>query len=106
MKRLQQGDRVIVIAGKDKGKIGMIIAIDHTRDRVKVEGIAMATVHEKPNPQLQTAGGRVQKQLSIHVSNVMHYHSKLKKRSRIRVVDDGDSKSRRRVMAIDGSAVE
>ena len=105
MKRLKQGDRVIVIAGKDKGKIGTIISIDRQADRVKVEGVATAIRHEKPNPQKQSGGGRVEKLLSLHASNVMHYHSKLKKRSRMRVESD-ESGKRRRTMAVDSSSVE
>lgn len=65
---LKVGDKVIVIAGKDKGKEGKIIA--KKNDRVTVEGINMVKKHIKPNGQDQT-GGIVDKEASIHISNVM-----------------------------------
>ena len=77
---LKVGDKVIVIAGKDKGKEGKIIA--KKGDKVFVEGINMVKKHVKPNGQDQT-GGIIDKEALIHVSNVMMIDPKTKKRTRI-----------------------
>ena len=77
---LKVGDKVIVIAGKDKGKEGKIIA--KKGDKVFVEGVNMVKKHVKPNGQDQT-GGIIDKEAGIHVSNVMMIDPKTKKRTRI-----------------------
>ena len=77
---LKVGDKVIVIAGKDKGKEGKIIS--KKGDKVLVEGINVVKKHVKPNGQDQN-GGIVDKEALIHVSNVMMIDPKTKKRTRI-----------------------
>ena len=77
---LKVGDKVIVIAGKDKGKEGKIIA--KKNDKVLVEGINIVKKHVKPNGQDQT-GGIIDKEALIHISNVMMIDPKTKKRTRI-----------------------
>lgn len=67
---VKKGDQVLVIAGNDKGEKGRVLMVYPKKDRVLVEGINMRTHHEKPsqeNPQ----GGRLKKEASIHLSNVM-----------------------------------
>lgn len=67
---VKKGDKVQVIAGKDKGKQGIILASFPTDNRVLVENVNMVKKHVKPdatNPQ----GGIVEKEAPIHVSNVM-----------------------------------
>lgn len=86
---LKVGDKVIVIAGKDKGKEGKIIA--KKGQRVFVEGVNMVKKHVKPNGQDQ-AGGIVDKEASIHVSNVMMIDPKTNKRTRIAKTVDKDGK--------------
>ena len=66
--RLLKGDNVIVIAGKDKGKQGEVLRILKDKNRVVVSGINIAKKHQKPSYQSQ--GGIIDKELSIHVSNV------------------------------------
>ena len=68
MNRIKKGDEIIVIAGKDKGRRGTVLSTDD--DRVLVEGINVVKKHQKPNPHMQVAGGIVEKEASIHVSNV------------------------------------
>ncbi len=68
MKRIKQGDEVVIIAGKDKGSVGTISKVDG--DRVFVTGKNLVTKHIKPNPMSGEEGGRIQKEASIHVSNV------------------------------------
>ena len=77
---LKVGDKVIVIAGKDKGKEGKIIA--KKGEKVFVEGVNMVKKHIKPNGQDQN-GGIVDKEAAIHVSNVMIIDPKTKKTTRI-----------------------
>ena len=84
---LKVGDKVIVIAGKDKGKEGKIIA--KKGEKVLVEGINMVKRHVKPNGQDQN-GGIVDKEALIHVSNVMMIDPKTKKRTRITKETDKD----------------
>lgn len=67
---VKKGDQVLVIAGNDKGERGRVLMVIPKKDRVLVEGINMRTHHEKPsqeNPQ----GGRLKRESSIHISNVM-----------------------------------
>jgi large subunit ribosomal protein L24 len=77
---LKIGDKVVVIAGKDKKKEGKIIA--KKGERVFVEGVNMVKKHVKPNGQDQT-GGIIDKEASIHVSNVMIIDPKTKKPTRV-----------------------
>ena len=70
--KLKTGDRVVVIAGKDKGKEGNILGVDPKKGRVVVDKINMITKHQKPGAQGQ--GGIVEKEAPIHVSNVMYVH--------------------------------
>lgn len=72
--RLKKGDKVVVIAGKDKGKEGKIMSVDRKNNRVVVEGVNMISKHTKPSMQNQQ-GGIVKREGSIHASNVMYLHN-------------------------------
>ena len=72
--RLKKGDKVVVIAGKDKGKEGKIMSVDRKNNRVVVEGVNMISRHTKPSMQNQQ-GGIVKREGSIHASNVMYLHN-------------------------------
>ncbi len=79
---VKKGDTVVVISGKDKGKKGKIM-ISHPEDeRVVVQGAAMVTRHVKPRKQGQP-GGRIEKEGTMHVSNVMLVCPKCDKPTRI-----------------------
>ena len=71
--RIRKGDVVKVIAGKDAeaGKVGMVLKILKKSDRVLVEKVNMAKRNVKPNPYKREPGGIVDKEMPIHVSNVM-----------------------------------
>ena len=80
--KIKKKDRVIVIAGKDKGKIGEVTAVLPAENRVMVAGIKMIARHTKPsqgNPQ----GGIIRREASIHISNVAHVDPKSSKPTRI-----------------------
>ena len=81
MMNFKVGDKVVVIAGKDKGKEGKILTIDRAKQRVVVEGINMVKKHVKGNGQ--NAGSIEDREASIHISNVMMIDPKSKKRTRI-----------------------
>ena len=68
--KIRRDDEVVVLAGKDKGKTGKVKKVLTSEDRVIVEGVNIIKKHQKPNPQLQEAGGIIEKEASIHVSNV------------------------------------
>ena len=72
--KLKTGDKVVVIAGKDKGKEGVIKAVDRKNGRVLVEGVNMVSKHTKPNAQNQQ-GGIIKKENFIDASNVMYLHN-------------------------------
>lgn len=72
--KLKTGDKVVVIAGKDKGKEGKILHVDRKNNRVIVEGVNMISKHTKSSMQNQQ-GGIVKKEGSIHASNVMYLHN-------------------------------
>ncbi len=69
--RIHKDDVVMVLAGKDKGKVGRVLKILRKKDKVLVEKVNMAMRHVRPNPQLQQPGGRIEKEMPIHVSNVV-----------------------------------
>ena len=68
--KIKKGDKVVIIAGKDKGKEGKVLLCDRDKNRVIVEGINMISKHMKPNKANQK-GGIVNKEAAIHASNVM-----------------------------------
>lgn len=68
MNKIRKGDEIIVIAGKDKGKRGTVLAV--AGDRVTVEGINLVKKHVKPNPMKGTTGGVESKAMPLHISNV------------------------------------
>ena len=83
---LKVGDKVVVIAGSDKGKEGKIIKTLRNENRVVVEGVHMIKKHVKPNGQ--ESGGILEIEAPIHASNVMIVDSKTKKRTRIGYTTD------------------
>ena len=88
------GDKVVVIAGKDKGKGGKIIKTLKNDNKVVVEGINMVTKHVKPSAQNEN-GGIIKVEAPIHASNVMILDPKTKKRTRIAHEIDENGKKHR-----------
>ncbi|KAF1719012.1 50S ribosomal protein L24 [Pseudoxanthomonas wuyuanensis] len=87
--RIKKGDQVIVTAGKDKGKKGDVVRVDG--DRVVVSNVNIVKRHTKPNPQAGVAGGVVEREASIHISNVAVFNPATGKGERIgfKVLEDG-----------------
>ena len=89
--RIKKGDTVKVIAGKDKGKEGKVIAINAKNHTAVVEGVNMVTKHAKPSAANQN-GGIIQKEAPMDISNVMYLHNG--KATRVGFKMDGDKKVR------------
>jgi len=90
MEKIRKGDEVVVITGKDKGKRGTVLRrVDD--EHVLVEGVNRAKKHVKPNPVKGVAGGIVDKDMPIHVSNVALFNPATKKADRvgIKALEDG-----------------
>ena len=77
MNKILKGDSVIVLTGRDKGKTGDVLKV-LSNDRALVNGINLVKKHTKPNPMSGTAGGIVEQEASIHISNIAIYNSKTK----------------------------
>jgi large subunit ribosomal protein L24 len=68
---IRKGDQVRVIAGRDKGKSGRVLSVDPRRRRLKVEHANMIKRHTRANPSKNVKGGIVEREASIHLSNVL-----------------------------------
>jgi large subunit ribosomal protein L24 len=90
--KVKKGDKVVVITGRDKGKSGEILEVLRAENRVIVQGINMAQRHQKQS--MSQEGGIVQKELSIHVSNVALIDPKTEKPTRVGYKMDGERKVR------------
>lgn len=82
MNKIKSGDQIIVISGKDKGKIGKVTRVT-SDDKVLVEGINRVKKHVRPNPMRQIQGGIIEKEMPIHVSNVALLNPKTGKADRV-----------------------
>ena len=69
MRKIRKGDQVTVLAGRDKGKRGLVLGVE-VDGRVLVEGVNLVKKHQKPVPMRQITGGIIEKPLPIHISNV------------------------------------
>jgi len=69
--KIRKNDQVLVIAGRDRGKRGRVLSVNPEKNRVIVEGVSMIKRHTKPNPQKNVKGGIVEREGTIHVSNIM-----------------------------------
>ena len=89
MRRIVKGDEVIVTAGRDKGRRGTVVRV--LEDRVVVEGLNMVKKHQKPNPMRGVPGGIIEREASIHASNVMLFNAETQKGDRVgfKYLDDG-----------------
>ena len=89
MNRIRKGDQVIVITGKYKGQKGEVLRV--LEDRVVVQNINLVKRHTKPNPQANQPGGIVEREASIHASNVMLVNGTSGKGERVgfKSLDDG-----------------
>ena len=90
MNKIKKGDTVAVLTGRDRGKRGTVVRV-YADDRVLVEGVNLVKRHTRPNPQAGIAGGIVEKEAPLQISNVALYNPMTQKPDRvgIRELEDG-----------------
>jgi len=91
MRKIKKGDDIIILTGKDKGKQGTVNRVMPDGDKVIVGGINMVKRHTKANPNMGVAGGIVDKEMPLHISNVAIFNPITKKADRvgIKTLEDG-----------------
>ena len=104
MRRIKQGDEVIVIAGKDKGRRGSVTRV-LDNDRVLVENINLVKKHQKPNPNAGVPGGIIEKESPLDISNVMVFNPATGKGDKVGIKTLGDG-SRVRYFKSNGEVVD
>ncbi len=89
MAKIKRDDEIIVIAGKDKGKRGTVLSV--ADERVMVSGINLVKKHVKPNQARGTQGGIVEKEATLHISNVALINPTTQKADRVayQLLEDG-----------------
>ena len=90
--KLREGDEVIVISGREKGKRGNIKSI--TGEKCVINDLNLSNRHTRPNPQLGIPGGIVEKEMPIHLSNVMIWNSATKKQDKVAFKKEKEKKIR------------
>jgi large subunit ribosomal protein L24 len=87
--RIRKGDRVSVTTGRDKGKTGDVVKVFPKLDKAIVQGVNMVKRHTRPTGSV--AGGIIEKEAAIHVSNLAHLDPKDDKPTRVgtKVLEDG-----------------
>ena len=104
MNKIKQGDEVIVIAGKDKGRRGTVLEIVEN-ERILVEGVNIAKKHVKANPNQGVEGGILDRTMPLHISNVAVFNPKTKKGDRVGIHQSDDG-TRERIFRSDGEVVD
>ena len=88
IKKYKKGDEVIVKVGKDKGKIGKISKVITSNEKVVITGVNISKKHQKPSQD--SKGGIIDKEMPIHISNILAYDAKSKKPSKVGFkIEDG-----------------
>jgi len=89
MNKIRKGDEVVVTTGRDKGKRGTVLSVLDT-GRVVVEGVNKVKRHTRPNPMKGVTGGILEKEMSIHISNVALFNGATQKADRVgfKVLED------------------
>jgi large subunit ribosomal protein L24 len=101
--RIRKNDVVVVVAGKDKGVRGRVLQVMPKKDRVLVEGVNKVKRHTKPMPQKNIQGGVVEREATLHLSNVMPIDPESDKPTRVgskRLEDGGRVRVARRSGAL------
>lgn len=99
---IRKNDQVEVIAGKDRGKRGKVLRVIPTRERAIVERVNIIKRHTRPNPQQNIKGGVVEREASLHVSNLMVVCPECNKSTRVRHKTLSDGRKLRACAACEG----
>ena len=108
MRHIRKGDEVVVVCGKDAGKRGKVLVVDPKKGRVKVEKVALIKRHVRPS-QKHPQGGIVEKEGTIHLSNVRLWDPKAQAPCRTRVrttAAEGGAKRKIRVSCKSGETFD
>jgi large subunit ribosomal protein L24 len=81
MAKIKKGDQVIVIAGKEKGKQGVVLSVSN--DQVKIEGLNLVKKHQKANRATGAEGAIVTQEAALHISNVAIFNAATQKADRV-----------------------
>jgi large subunit ribosomal protein L24 len=92
MQKIKKNDNVILIAGKSKGQVGAVLAVDPQGDRIKIQGTNLATKAVKANPQKNITGGFRKVEMFIDISNVAIYNPNTKKKDKVVIETLADGK--------------
>lgn len=88
--KIRKGDKVTVITGRDKGKIGEVVRVLRKESRVVVQGVNMVKRHQRPTQA--STGGIVDKEASLHISNVAHVDPKSDQPTRVGIRREKDGR--------------
>jgi len=88
---IRKNDNVLVVTGKDRGKRGRVLRVVPEKNRLVIEGVNMIKRHTKPNPQKNIKGGVVEREASVHASNVQLVCPECGKQTRVgrKILGDG-----------------
>jgi large subunit ribosomal protein L24 len=102
--KIRKGDKVVVIAGRDKGRTGEVIEVRPSQGRALVRGVHMVKRHQRQTPQQE--GGIISKEGSIHLSNLALADPKDGKPTRVSFKFVGEGEARRKLRVAKRSGVE
>jgi large subunit ribosomal protein L24 len=103
MRKIKRDDEVVILAGKDKGKRGKVQKV-LDNNKLLISGVNMMKKHTKPNPQMGVAGGIVEREAPIQVSNVAIFNPNTNQADRVGFKLEGDTKVR--VFKSSGEAID
>jgi large subunit ribosomal protein L24 len=95
--KIRRDDEVVVISGKDRGRTGKVLRVEPAKSRVYVEGLNIVKRHQRPSPTgtgQNAAGGVIEREGPIHISNVMLIDPKDKKPTRVGISREGGVRMR------------
>ena len=108
--RIREGDEVIVVGGKDRGKRGKVLRVEPKKHRVYVEGLNIVKRHQRPQQvagaqRAEQVGGVIEREGPIHISNVMLLDPKDGKPTRLGI-EIGDDGTRYRISRRSGTRLD
>ena len=103
--KIKRGDKVVVIAGKDKDKEGKVLLVDRKNNKVVVEGVNQIKKHQKPNAMNQT-GGIITKEAPIDASNVMYLHNGKASRLGYKIEEVNGKRVKKRIIKKTGEVID
>ncbi len=103
--KIKKNDQVVIIAGRDKGKRGRVLEVAPTKGKIKIEGAGMMKRHQKANPQSNRAGGIIDREAFIDISNVQLIDPESGKPTRVKY-ELGNDGVKTRVASRSGHSLE